>query len=206
MIKGGIHTPSFFLCKIYNNDIIRAMLTKKFAHKLGTPQAEKERDNYSIALENKAVSSMIYNKLGLGKGKEQAQRVAELSKLNIKAVLNNIEQTNANMKDIEKDFLSRGEKLDVIKADLKANYEKKLQGAGLSQQASIETEYFSKLKEVNDTPSMKLLQEEYTTLETKLSDLNDIKAKYIQDNQELIQKQLLQRKREEIENSELLDS
>lgn len=65
------------------------------------------------------------------------------------------------------------------------------------------SEYFQKLKEVDNIPSMKLLQEEYTELETKFSDLNTIKGSYLQENQSIIDELLLERKRKDVE--EFLD-
>lgn len=50
---------------------------------------------------------------------------------------------------------------------------------------------------------MKLLQEEYTELETKFSDLNTIKGSYLQENQSIIDELLLERKRKDVE--EFLD-
>lgn len=188
-----------------NNDIVRDMLAKKFEKKNDISRTENERKSYQEAKEKADVSTMLYHKLGIAEGKDRENRRAELSKNNIKDVLREIENTKLKMAQLENDYLEKGKKLDIQKEELKAEYEQKIQGKPFSKQAILQDEYYTKLKALENAQSLKELQEEYTANEKLLADLQTTKQNYLEENQDIINKLLLDKRVKDIEESHLLD-
>jgi galactokinase len=191
---------------ISNEDRIKESIKRKLAGRYQVQEETKEtRLEFEQAKANGDIKAMLYHKMGMAKAEQRMEKYKELENANISDIMRQIRDTEVKMQYTEKEYNAREQEVESKLEELKAEYNVKIAHKPLSVVTKLEREYYQKVKELKDTPSLKQLQSEYTDYETLLRDLRTAKADYEDKNADVIKAIRLDKQRQDIEASGLLD-